>query len=165
MKYRKDFVTNSSSSSFIVAFNNKDEGINYFANKIKEDEIFNQVLEDFQNAKSMNIDEVLEYAKKEFLGDTYHILMSKPYKTNRSFCDYIQNKYPNIKYHEIFELPEFKAKQEEIVKKNIESFKKKIQNLKYFVTLSYEDHTMNGSELEHYIMPNLDCTIESFNHH
>ena len=165
MKYRSDFVTNSSSSSFIVAFNSKEEGIEYFEKKLKYDKIFQEVIDDINRAKPMTMKEVLKYAEEEFMGETHYILMCKPYGVHRSFCDYMEEKYQDIKYHEIFNHPDCIAYQKELIKNKMEEFKKRIENKSFFVELEYEDHTPNGSELEHNIMPQLDCTMERFSHH
>ena len=82
------------------------------------------------------------------------------------FNDYMERKSGNkCKMIDVFEMPEFIEAKEEIINAKVEEFKKAIADSKYLVRLEYEDHSSAGSELEHEIMPQLDCTIERFNHH
>lgn len=156
MKVRKDFVTNSSSSSFIIAFENKEKAQEYFKEKAEIDSIFNIILNDIISSQPLTKEEAIQIAKQE-------------YEEEADFNLFFGNDYKNIfkqkTITEIIESPEYIEEKNKIVNTQLQNFSAAIKDKEYLVCLEYEDHTEVGAELENMIMPFLDCVVDNFNHH
>lgn len=142
MKVRSDFVTNSSSSSFILGFKSNEElkayqelyGECFMGDLIQKDEI----------------DKITEYAA-ESAAFRYSIRVN-----GKRIWDM---KKDDPDYQVLLEQAE---KEEAKMRQSL-----KTQMLKYPILyiVEYEDHTEYGREMEHEIMPYLDCTIYRVSNH
>ncbi len=171
MKVREDFVTNSSSSSFILAFESKEDGITKIAAMTKRygSDYVEQLLHDFMAAIPIPKENIRTHTFRDVEDDAEFVTdngeggwwsSDKP-----TFERQWMNDHPGSDYRAYYESEERKAEVERHMEEDFKKIEDDIGALSYLVELEYEDHTEVGSALEHDILPNQDFTIRRFSHH
>ena len=156
MRIRNGFVTNSSSSSFILGFKDEDS----IARTLAEDnvyEYFSTIYQDCLDAEKMDLETMLNNYKEEIEYDVSWNILNK-YKKKHGY----------LSWNEVYKFKntdEFKEKYKKELNKYIEKLRKEAEGNSIFVEVEYEDHTEAGSELEHDIMPYLKCCLRINSHH
>ena len=152
MKIRKGFVTNSSSSSFILGFTSE-ENIKKELEAEDLKEYFDEVLKDVMRATKLTKDEVLKGYSKEIYYDT---LWDLEYRLD----------VPYDKKFEIRETKEFQNKLNKAITDRVSELEEDMKGYSVFVEIDYSDNDgFMYSNLEHHIAPNMNCCLAVISHH
>ncbi len=153
MKKRSDFVTNSSSSSFILAFESEESIARELANENTNGH-FETIYADVMEAERCSKDKMLEEYREEI------------YYTVRWQVENFLRHRKNMSYtevHEFSKTEEFKQMVEKEIQNKVDELSEKMGEKSVFVEVEYSDHC--DSDLEHYIMPELSCCMARISHH
>lgn len=153
MKIRKGFVTNSSSSSFILGFKSKESIKEELQKENLEEEYFEEILRDVTEAAKLDREDVLEGYSEEIYYQTLWEIEDSLY-------------VPYSKKLEIRKTEEFQEKLNKAIVNRAAELEQSMEGLSVFVEIKYSDN--NGfmySDLEHYVVPNMVCCLAAISHH
>ena len=159
MKIRTDFVTNSSSSSFVLAFTDEDSISNELLKTFDEDtmEYFSIVYQDIKDTEPLTKEEIIHKMRE------YHFWYIKYDMYMRYFSTTKRRGETPLNRREWDALPSSQKAIQNEIDKTIKEFEEKIRGKDYIVEISYSDH--DNSELEHGIMPHSPSCVMIFNNH
>lgn len=186
MKIRESFVTNSSSSSFILGFKSKEDAYSTLTSEIRNPDALARVLEDVRLAKDkfdeegedssichVTISQISDYLHTEFYYESEWVSIKYFYDwlTNVKKSDEsIVQKYKSaISSASIWYSPKVcdieygDELREEFMTwyadNELAKMKEKLSSDGYILYCIYSDHDGEiSTEIEHEIMPNLSCT-------
>lgn len=153
MKYRNDFVTNSSSSSFIVMFNSvaeMRESYSYLQEVCPK--YADKIFKDIQNGKAKRKD-VWALLKDD-------ILYEAEYMYNEAFRDLYRQGYSIEEARKML-----KGKTTEFVKKKKDEINSQLVKRGYIAIIDYDDTGAYMYELEQNVMPKLKFVFKTIRYH
>ena len=166
MKVRSDYVTNSSSSSFILSFKDENSIYQTLKEQFPEDiengwsagntGYLHQLLNEIEEADRLTLEDVEEMVEDESWAIKWRIRDELEIKNNMSYSE----------SQKFLETSEGKKLLEDKYNQIVNNIAEKIGDNKVIVEVEHGD----GGEgedgmLEHEILPQLDCTVVRFSHH
>lgn len=171
MKIRSDFVTNSSSSSFILAFKDKADGltqIEAMSHRFGSDYV-EQLMADFSAAEPIPPDEIKAHCMQDFESDACHIMDFGEggwwNAQKETFESKWRAEHPGASYRDYYQSKEYQDELLRLTDQYAADLIKRIGDRSYLVELEYEDHTDVGSALEQDILPECNFAVKRFSHH
>lgn len=151
MKIRTDYVTNSSSSSFILGFNSQDNIQDVITNELPSywsESAIQEVIDDVVNG--------ITYSDTAL--DVYsHSIWSSDFVFNgKSYWDMTRSERNSVEYQNFVQNKKDEMRNE---------LAKELNEYDVISVVEYEDHSDFGCAMEHDIMPHLSCTIKRISHH
>lgn len=154
MKIRSDFVTNSSSSSFILGFKSEDTIQDELENAFPKYALdkFYTVLDDVSSGVKLTKDELIDRLKKELHWEaTWEV--QRLYLKNHTYEDWFNYR----------ETEQWEAELQLYIDNIINDILGQSKDMNIFVEVEYDDHC-NG-HLEHEVMPRVTNVIRTISHH
>lgn len=153
MKIRKGFVTNSSSSSFILGFTSEENIKEELRKEILEEEYFEEILRDVTEATRLDKEDILQGYSEEIY-----------YQTRWDVENSLH--VPYSKKFEMRETQEFQKKLDKAIADRTSELEQAMEGYSVFVEISYSDNDgFRYSNLEHYVVPNMKCCLAAISHH
>lgn len=151
MKIRTDFVTNSSSSSFIVGFTSESN----IGRELLDcpDVYYKMLFRDVMEAEMLTAEDVEAKSREELRWECEYELEQIMHRKGMNWDEAWKYSFSD----------EAKPEIEKMLDNKVAKIKREMNGKNVFVEVEYSDH--DSSEMEHEIMPYLNATVARFSHH